>query len=47
MVPDMSDVPPDTPSKRVLREVAEQHKKGYNAPNVFDVTLVKAPNARA
>lgn len=42
----MSDVSPDTPSKRVLREVAEQHKKGYNAPNVFDV-LVKAPNARA
>jgi hypothetical protein len=29
----MSDVPPDIPSGRILREVSQQPKRAYNIPS--------------
>lgn len=43
--PNMSGVSQDTPSNRILREVAEQPKRGYNAPDMSNGTLVIAPDA--
>jgi hypothetical protein len=41
----MSGEPPNTPLDRVLREVAQQPKKGYNAQDISSVTPVKASDA--
>lgn len=41
----MCGVSSDTPLDRVPREVAKQPEKGYNAPNMSSVTLVKTSDA--
>jgi hypothetical protein len=35
---DMSGVPPDTPSNRVLKEVSHKPKEGYNASDISNIT---------
>jgi hypothetical protein len=37
--------PPHAPRDRVLKEVTQQPKKVYNAPDVYGVTSVKALDA--
>jgi predicted nucleic acid-binding OB-fold protein len=41
---DMSVVPLDIPSNRILREVAQQSRRNYNTLNVSHVTMVKTSN---
>jgi hypothetical protein len=43
--PDVYDVPPDSPSDGILREVVQQPGNGHNALDVCSVIPVKASNA--
>lgn len=42
--PDVYDVPPDSPSDGILREVVQQPGNGHNTLNVCSVILAKASN---